>query len=234
MPLSKDEVSRRVWQCVNACKHKNDSTNEKLFMDALTNSNTLSKQLARAKLSGQEVEGFIATSLALNLDYRIFQSHLDRAKQHQSMVKKKAADLARALEQLSKNSLITSELLYKDSFLQSIGIKNPLSSGLDAVTPLSTVVRSIEALAEKPVPDESGYVKAALYSRKKNENYKPHQYAAALLYCMPERLKENLCPAIATVVELCHNVNFSSTEVRRILKDSDKKNRAECRTKLKE
>ena len=126
MPLSKDEVSRRVWQCVNACKHKNDSTNEKLFMDALTNSNTLSKQLARAKLSGQEVEGFIATSLALNLDYRIFQSHLDRAKQHQSMVKKKAADLARALEQLSKNSLITSELLFKDSFLQSIGIKNPV------------------------------------------------------------------------------------------------------------
>lgn len=231
MPISKDEVSRRVWQCVNACKHKDDSKKEKLFMDALANSDTLSKQLARAKLSGQEVEGFIATSLALNLDYRIFQSRLNGAKRQQSIVKKKAADLAYALEQLSKNSLITSEWLYTDSFLQSIGIKTTQSSGLDALTPLSNVVRSIEALAEKPVPNESGFVKAALYSRKKNENYKPHQYAAALLDSVPEHLKENLCPAIATVVELCHNIKFSSTEARRILKDSDKKNRAECRTK---
>ena len=231
MPPSKYEVSRRVWQCVNACKHKDDSDDEKLFMDALTNSDTLSKQLARAKLSRQEVEGFISTTLTLNLNYLFLQSRQNGAKRHQSMVKKKAADLAHALMKLSTHSLIQSELLYKDSFLQSIGIKTTQSSGLDALTPLSNVVRSIEALAEKPVPNESGFVKAALYSRKKNENYKPHQYAAALLDSVPEHLKENLCPAIATVVELCHNIKFSSTEARRILKDSDKKNRAECRTK---
>ena len=234
MPPSKYEVSRRVWQCVNACKHKDDSDDEKLFMNALTNSDTLSKQLARAKLSRQEVEGFISTTLTLNLDYLFLQSRLNGAKRHQSMVKKKAADLAQALMKLSTHSLIQSELLYKDSFLQSIGIKATLKGGLDALTPLSTVVRSIEELAEKAVLDESGFVKAALYSRKKNEKYKPHQYAAALLDCTPEHLKEKICPAIATVVALRHKVNFSSTEVRRILRDSDNKNRIECQGKNKD
>jgi len=108
MPLSKKEISRRVWQCVNACEHKHDSDEEKLFMDALTNSDTLSKQLSRAKLSRQEVEGFISTTLTLNLDYLLLQSRLNGAKRYQSIVKKKAADLAHALMKLSTHSFPSS------------------------------------------------------------------------------------------------------------------------------
>jgi len=234
MALSKDKVSRLVWQCLNPCKHKDDSKKERAFMQALNDSETLCKQLARARLSAPEIEGFIATALALNLNYEIFQSRLNLAKRHQSAVKKKAADLAQALQTLSTNPLVRSELLYQHSFLHSIGIKITLKGGLDVLTPLSAIAKSIEERAETTELGESGFIKSALYSRKKNAKFKPQQYVAALLHCTPEHLKEKICPAIATVTTTLYKKKISSTEVRRILKDSDKKNRAECRTKHKD
>jgi hypothetical protein len=231
MPVSKDEANRLIWQCVIACKNGKKSYKEKQFMEALSNSPSLGKQLARAKLAPQDVDGFISTVLALDMDYDFFQSRLNHAKRLQAKVRETAATLTEWLMKLEQNPLTTSVLRYQHEFLQSSGINATMEGALDALTPLSRLTNCITEISKNRIPDEEGFIKAALYSRKNSSKFKPQQYAAALLECMPKDLNTSLCPAIATVVNLRFNVNISSTEVRRILKHSTKNNHIECLAK---
>ena len=231
MPISKEKANRLIWQCINAYKNGKESRKEKQFMEALSNCPSLGKPLARAKLSPKDVDGFISTVLALDMDYHFFHSRLNHVKRLQAKVQKTAATLTESLIKLEQNPLTASVLRYQHAFLESNGINTMMKSALEALTPLSHLTHCIAEIAKNRIPDEEGFIKAALYSRKNNNKFAPQQYAAALLDCMPEGLKTLLCPAIATVVQLRHDVNFSSTEVRRILKHSINKNRIECMAK---
>jgi len=200
--------------------HPSDSEDERNYIAALAGSDSLFRELEVAGLSDRQVEGFIATVLALRTDYSLFRREVSDARQAQEAVRVCAANLVIALKHLSRYEIVRADLRYMHDFLQSSGLLTPTCGPLSTLVPLASLIESLHAIAASDEPTQEGYVEAAIKSQKSSG---PHELTRALLHMTPCELRERLCPAIATVVSLAHPAAITVQEVRRLAKDFPQK-----------